>query len=266
MLLNALLYELVFRLSTADFEAVESRILAAGYRFAWSAGISVDERPDAYRPREGAQLADAGFAHPDAPSAAPDAEGRALRGIGEKVVYQLRRVLGQEKLLQWTGPGVLHALTFWGFLVIQTTLIETVGEVFDPEFVIPVVGHWAVLGFFQDLFILLVAGTIVAFAIIRLAQDPRRLGRIHNRARSEEICPHDLFRIRRPKAVIGCNVADVTRSLDRGRNRLLVAHVAFDDLYLEAVEIGCRAASPYQGAHGKARLYQLPRNGRPDTA
>jgi hypothetical protein len=110
-----------------------------------------------------------------------------MRGVGEKIVYQLRRVLGQEKLLQWTGPGVLHALTFWGFLVIQTTLIETVGEVFDPAFVIPLVGHSAVLGFFQDLFILLVAGAIVSFAIIRLAQDPRRLGRRSRFAGSHQV-------------------------------------------------------------------------------
>jgi Fe-S oxidoreductase len=110
-----------------------------------------------------------------------------MRGVPEKIVYQLRHVIGQEKLLQWSLPGVLHALTFWGFLVIQTTLIETVGEIFDPEFVIPLVGHWAILGFVQDLFILLVTVAIIGFAFIRVAQDPRKLGRRSRFAGSHQL-------------------------------------------------------------------------------
>jgi Fe-S oxidoreductase len=108
-------------------------------------------------------------------------------GIPEKIAYQLRHVIAQEKLLKWTGPGVLHALTFWGFLVIQTTLIESAGEVFNPSFAIPVVGHWAMLGFLQDLFILLVTGAIVGFALIRVAQDPTRLGRRSRFAGSHQV-------------------------------------------------------------------------------
>src|SRR5512135_526128 len=46
--------------------------------------------------------------------------------------YHAAKVLGQKKLFQWEGPGSLHALTFWGFLIVQVMLIESVGELFSP--------------------------------------------------------------------------------------------------------------------------------------
>ena len=97
-------------LAAADLAGVEARILAAGYRFAWSAGISVDERPEAYRPREGAELADAGFAHPDAPRGEPEPDGRALRGVGDNVVRHEQDVVGTARYVR-TNERVLGYLT-----------------------------------------------------------------------------------------------------------------------------------------------------------
>jgi len=87
------------------------------------------------------------------------------------------KVLGQKKLLQWTVPGILHALTFYGFLVVQVTLIETIGEVFNPEFQIPIIGDHAWLGFLQDTFFALVILALAGFAIIRMKNSPKKLER-----------------------------------------------------------------------------------------
>ncbi|HVM15887.1 MAG TPA: (Fe-S)-binding protein [Egibacteraceae bacterium] len=100
-----------------------------------------------------------------------------MGGWGTKLKYQLVHVLGQQKLLKWNAPGVFHAFIFWGFLVVQTTLIETIGEVFDPEFHLPLIGTSQWLGFVQDLFSVLVLAAIVGFVLIRLVQDPKRTGR-----------------------------------------------------------------------------------------
>jgi Fe-S oxidoreductase len=108
-------------------------------------------------------------------TARPD-PGR-FRMIPKNIKYELTKVLGQKKLFQWTLPGAAHALTFWGFLVIQITLIESIGELFDREFKIPVVGHQAWLGFTEDFFILAVAVALVVFAFIRAAQNPLEHGR-----------------------------------------------------------------------------------------
>jgi Fe-S oxidoreductase len=101
--------------------------------------------------------------------------------IGEKIRYQLRHVLAQQKILRWTGPGVLHTFIFWGFIILQSQTLEAVGEVFDPDFHIPLFGPGTpqseLLGFLQDLFTALVLLGVVGFALIRLAQAPQRLGR-----------------------------------------------------------------------------------------
>jgi Fe-S oxidoreductase len=100
---------------------------------------------------------------------------------GEKVRYQFRHVLGQQKILRWRGPGVLHAFIFWGFIVLQSQSLEAIGEIFDANFHIPGFPPGSVrseaLGFFQDTFTILVITAVVGFALIRLAQDPRRAGR-----------------------------------------------------------------------------------------
>jgi Fe-S oxidoreductase len=100
-----------------------------------------------------------------------------MGGIGEKVKYQLKHVVGQQKILKWTGPGILHAFIFWGFIILQTQSAEAIGEIFDPDFHLPIIGQWTALGFLQDLFTLLVIVAVVGFALIRFAQAPGRRGR-----------------------------------------------------------------------------------------
>jgi Fe-S oxidoreductase len=90
---------------------------------------------------------------------------------------QLTEVLGQRKLLMWTVPGVAHLLTFWGFLVLVLTIIEAYGDLFSKKFAIPGIGHWAWIGFLEDLFAVAVLVGIVTFALIRLRSDPKREGR-----------------------------------------------------------------------------------------
>jgi Fe-S oxidoreductase len=104
-----------------------------------------------------------------------------MTGWGTKVRYLVTHVLGQKKLLQWSGPGMLHFTIFWGFVVLQTHTVEAFGEVFDPAFHIPGFPPGAtrteVLGFMQDLFTVLVLVAVVGFALIRLSQSPARAGR-----------------------------------------------------------------------------------------
>lgn len=93
-----------------DFSAVERHLLASGHRFDWSAAISVDERPDAYKPADGAAASDAGFAHPEAPSGEADARGYALRGVGDNVVRHAADVVGTARYIR-SNDKVLALLT-----------------------------------------------------------------------------------------------------------------------------------------------------------
>lgn len=97
-------------LTAQDMQDVEARILASGYRFDWSAGISPVERPEAYKPVDGAAAGGAGFAHPDAPQGEPDAEGRTLRGQGDNVVRHKADVTGTALYVR-SNDRVLDLLT-----------------------------------------------------------------------------------------------------------------------------------------------------------
>ena len=96
---------------------------------------------------------------------------------GRQGETQVTEVIGQRKLLQWSVPGLAHAFTFWGFIVLILTIIEAYGSLFSRRFAIVLVGTWAWVGFLEDLFAVLVLAGIITFAVIRLTSDPKREGR-----------------------------------------------------------------------------------------
>ncbi|HET7387440.1 MAG TPA: (Fe-S)-binding protein [Nocardioidaceae bacterium] len=96
---------------------------------------------------------------------------------GRAALTQLTEVLGQRKLLRWTVPGAAHFFVFWAFVILLTVYIEAYGNLFSPGFAIPGIGHSPVLGFLQDFIALMALLGIIVFAVIRLREDPDRLGR-----------------------------------------------------------------------------------------
>jgi len=90
---------------------------------------------------------------------------------------QLTEVIGQRKLLKWSVPGAAHAATFWGFIVLLLTIIEAYGALFSRTFAIPGIGHWAFIGFIEDLFAVGVLAGIVTFTVIRVRNNPHKEGR-----------------------------------------------------------------------------------------
>ena len=97
--------------------------------------------------------------------------------IGTRVWTQISEVFGQRRLLKWSIPGVAHFFTMWGFFILLTVYIEAYGVLFQPNFHIPLIGRWDVLGFLQDFFALAVLAGITTFAIIRLRSEPKEYGR-----------------------------------------------------------------------------------------
>jgi Fe-S oxidoreductase len=110
-------------------------------------------------------------------AAAQPAGPEHLNDLRARVGAEAAEVLGQRKLLKWSVPGVAHFLTFWGFVVLVATLLESYGALFDENFHIPLIGRMAWLGFLEDLFAVAVLAALVTFAVIRLRHDPHREGR-----------------------------------------------------------------------------------------
>ncbi|MEA2579577.1 MAG: hypothetical protein QOE83_469 [Actinomycetota bacterium] len=90
-------------------------------------------------------------------------------------------VLGQRKLFQRLVPGTMHALIFWGFLILLTTIIEAMGQMVSPTFALPLIGQAQWLGLLQDIFASGVLVGICLAAWIRLVQRPERFVGSHTR-------------------------------------------------------------------------------------
>jgi hypothetical protein len=108
---------------------------------------------------------------------APERVAAVRTHPGRDVETQLTEVIGQRKLLKWSVPGAAHAATFWGFIVLLLTIIEAYGNIFSCTFAIPGIGHWAAIGFLEDLFSVGVLCGVITFAVIRLRSDPHKEGR-----------------------------------------------------------------------------------------
>src|SRR5262245_17557077 len=109
-------------------------------------------------------------------SSGQPANGR-LDGVGDRLKAELGEVFGQRRLLRWSVPGLAHAFTFWGFVVLGLTIIEAYGALFDRNFAIPLIGHWTALGFVEDLFAVAVLVGLATFTVVRVRQAPHRLER-----------------------------------------------------------------------------------------
>jgi Fe-S oxidoreductase len=97
--------------------------------------------------------------------------------LGERLRAQLVEVFGQRKLLRWSVPGLAHLFTFWAFVILASVYLEAYGALFDPDFHIPLVGRWPVLGFLQDTIAALALVSLAVFAVIRIRNAPERLAR-----------------------------------------------------------------------------------------
>src|SRR5579872_375893 len=108
---------------------------------------------------------------------APDRIEAARAHLGRDLETQATEVIGQRKLLKWSVPGAAHAATFWGFIVLLLTIIEAYGDLFSRTFAIPGIGHWAAIGFIEDLFSVGVLAGITTFTVIRIRNNPHKEGR-----------------------------------------------------------------------------------------
>jgi phosphohistidine swiveling domain-containing protein len=101
--------------SSAACSAIEGRLVELGHRYEWSALVSQRERPDAYKPADGAtdENANFSFEHPDARTGTVDSGGRRLCGQGDNVVGYAENTVGNatyvrssERVLRYLTDGV----------------------------------------------------------------------------------------------------------------------------------------------------------------
>jgi len=90
-------------------------------------------------------------------------------------------VVGQSKLLQRLGPGLMHAAIFWGFIVLFPTIFIAMIGVVDEHATLPWLGRQGWYALLVDVFAFLVLGGVIAAFFIRKVQRPRRFAGSHVR-------------------------------------------------------------------------------------
>ncbi|MEA2195988.1 MAG: hypothetical protein QOJ25_39 [Solirubrobacteraceae bacterium] len=99
--------------------------------------------------------------------------------VARRARNEVAIVLGQRKLLQRLGPGLMHAFIFWGFLVLAPTIIIALIGVVDKRATLPWLGHQGWYALLVDIFAVLVLVGVVAALWIRKVQRPRRFEGSH---------------------------------------------------------------------------------------
>ena len=82
----------------------------------------------------------------------------------------LKETLGHTRMLQWTAMGVGHWFVFIGFGLLFFTLLTAFGQLFDPHFALPLIGHFFLYEWVSELFTVGMLIAIVAFIGYRVTR------------------------------------------------------------------------------------------------
>ena len=93
---------------------------------------------------------------------------------GERWKHLLAETLGHTRMLQWSKIGVAHWFVFVAFGALFFTLITAYGQLFDPRFAIPILGHWVVYEWASELIAWAGLISIVFLIIVRVLPAPSR--------------------------------------------------------------------------------------------
>jgi Fe-S oxidoreductase len=99
--------------------------------------------------------------------------------VGKRLRNEASIVLGQRKLLQRPGPGLMHAFIFWGFLILLPTILIAMIGVVDRQATLPWLGHQRWYALLVDVSATLVLVGVIAAAWVRKVQRPRRFEGSH---------------------------------------------------------------------------------------
>jgi len=93
---------------------------------------------------------------------------------GARWVMMFKETLAHTRMLQWTAVGVGHWFVFIGFGLLFFTLLNAYGQLFDPHFILPVIGTFFLFEWATELFAWAMLIAIVAFIVYRATRPRER--------------------------------------------------------------------------------------------
>ncbi|MEI6220830.1 MAG: (Fe-S)-binding protein [Actinomycetes bacterium] len=86
---------------------------------------------------------------------------------GARLRNMFKEILGHTKMLNFTGTGIAHWFVMVGFVVLFGTLLTAYGQVIDPTFSLPLIGHFVGYELFAEMIAALTGIGIVTLIGIR---------------------------------------------------------------------------------------------------
>ncbi|GAB2742937.1 (Fe-S)-binding protein [Nocardioides pakistanensis] len=94
--------------------------------------------------------------------------------VGQRLGVLVKESLLHTRMLQWTKVGIGHWFIFVGFGLLFFTLVNAYGQLFDPHFVLPVIGHFPPFEWITEAFTWVMLVAIVAFIVYRATRPSER--------------------------------------------------------------------------------------------
>ncbi|WP_240759195.1 (Fe-S)-binding protein, partial [Phytoactinopolyspora endophytica] len=96
---------------------------------------------------------------------------------GQRARTLIREFLGHNRMLKRPVVAVAHWFVMVGFLLLFATLITAYGQLFDAEFMLPLIGEWHPFEWFIEALTWLTLAGITTLIVIRQVSHPRSEGR-----------------------------------------------------------------------------------------
>ena len=94
-----------------------------------------------------------------------------------RTLTMFKETFGHTRMLQWTWVGIMHWFVYLAFIILSTAVATAYVQLFDPSFVLPIVGHWYPLEWLLEFIGLLSTVGIIFLIIYRQKHHPRTEGR-----------------------------------------------------------------------------------------
>ncbi|MFC6341385.1 heterodisulfide reductase-related iron-sulfur binding cluster, partial [Nocardioides hankookensis] len=96
---------------------------------------------------------------------------------GARTLTMLKETFLHTRMLQWHWVGIMHWFVYLGFIVLSTAVFTGYFQLFDPEFVLPVLGHFFLYEWVCEALGVLSTIGIVFLIVYRQKHHPRLEGR-----------------------------------------------------------------------------------------
>ncbi len=93
--------------------------------------------------------------------------------VGARVYSVFAETIGHARLGRWPLIGAMHWLVFVGFGALFFTLVTAYGQLADPTFALPLIGHWPVYEWASEIIAWLTLVAITGLILVRQKNHPR---------------------------------------------------------------------------------------------